>query len=268
MLSVFRPSDVAKIRNNYAHDCIYQIIRDSSIGCCERTKEYSLRPEQIFVEVIHLIDELKQEQQDVDWDHLYRNIMQDYELLDKTIPQKELETIAGTIVCVLASFMAVSIPYFYHHDLAQLLFSQLNSKDAKPPMDALEEIMDTIEQHDQRIAQWMADYMETDEFISDAFESYFNPAPIADGEQPTHIRFSSTATNEQRAEFNSLIRSMISREKQRGLAGNLKTYLRSQAAERIIILSGKQTDIYNDLKTFFEYKQSYSAFMEAEPQIP
>ncbi len=268
MLSAFRPSDVANIRKSYAQDIIYQIICEASIGCCDIPKVYALRPEQIFVEVIHLIDELKQEQQDIAWRNLYHNIRQDYELLDKTIPQKELDTIAGTIICVLASFLAVSTPYFYHHDLAQMLFLQLHAKDVHPPMEALENMMDIIERHDKRIAQWIDGYMETDEFISDAFEPYFNPTSISDGKQPTHIRFTSTATNDQRAEFKSIMHSIVTREKKRGMAEDIKRFLKNQKMEKVIELIGTETDIWNDLREFFGYPQSYSTFMGANPKLP
>ena len=51
------------------------------------------------------------------------------------------------------------------------------------------------------------------------------------------------------------------------MAGEIKSLLRTYSMDDIIILSGTDKDIYQDLHDNYGYTQSYSAFMDAAPKL-
>ncbi|MBO4250907.1 MAG: hypothetical protein J5884_06575 [Paludibacteraceae bacterium] len=217
--------------------------------------------EQVFVEVGYLLDELKQEQQDVQWENLFRNIRQDFHVQDTSVPDHELDCIAITIVYTLASILAVSYPMFYHKLSEQLMLQVVKIKSVVP-QSALDNLMDGIEKYDKAIAQWLKKYMESDAFMSDVFASYLSSNQIIEG---THIRFTKTATIDQRAEFTSILHRIISSGKKQGLAGDIRAHLNRNIEDSIIEISGYDKDIYNELVAYWGYKQRYNTFMDANP---
>lgn len=262
MLNVFLTRDVADIRQRYADNLLYNIIRNVSFSCCEIPRAYTLTPEQVFVEVMYWLDELKQEQQDVHWDLLYRSIKKDYRLQDKSIPENELDCIASTIVCILASILIVATPNFYHW-LAELLMKQIYLPENQVPESELEQLMDGIETHDKDIAHWLDDYMASDKFLSNDFMTYFAP----NGIEGKYIQFTSTATNAQRAEFKSIIKSIISQNRKQGIAEDIKTYLKKSKDDGVIILKGKEINIFKELQTQYGFNKSRSTFFYAKPKL-
>ena len=263
MLSKLRANEVAKIRNGFSDNLLYKTIREACLSCCEIPKVYPLCQEQVFVEVCYLLDELKQEQQDVQWTNLYRNIRQDYHIQNTSIPDNELDCIAITIIYALASVLVVSYPTFYHQ-LAQSLFLQVVKVKSTIPQNALDSLMDGIEKHDKAIAQWLKEYMETDEFVSDMITSYFTPAQTIEGK---FIRFTKTATIEQRAEFTSVLHNIISAEKKQGKAGDIRSFLNESIRNEVIEISGSDKDIHTQLTDMWGYTQQYNTFMNAEPKL-
>lgn len=265
MLSRFQTNDIAKIRNNYSRHILYNTLNNACLACCEEVKSYSLRPEQIFVEIVYLIDELKQQQEDVTWGKLYRSIRQDYQMQD-AIADDDLERVVTTIICALASILAVSYTTFYHQ-LAQILLAQIVKPKTLLSPKALDELMDGIEAKSASVAEWMKIYMESDTFESDAFREYFSPVAETDKGTPKHIQFTATATSEQKSEFKSLITRILTQEKKHGMAGTIKCLLNKYVGDGILILFGTEKDVYNDLTIFYEYKQVYSTFSCAKPKL-
>ena len=264
MLSRLQPNEIAKIRNGFSDNPLYKSIKEACLSCCEIPKVYPLSKEQVFVEVGYLLDELKQEQQDVQWKNLFRNIRQDFHVQNTAIPDQELDCIALTIVYTLASIMAVSYPTFYHK-LAEQLMLQVVKIKSVVPQSALDNLMDGVEKQDNAIAQWLKDYMESDVFISDTFASYLSLGQIVEG---THIRFAKTATIDQRAEFTSILHTIIEKGKKKGKAGEIRTFIKKSIVDNVIEVNGSDKDIYNELVTNWGYSQGYNTFMEAEPKLP
>ena len=171
MLTKLQPNDIANIRNRYSDNVLFKAIREACLSCCEIPKVYPLCQEQVFVEVVSLMDELKQEQQDVHWENLFRNIRQDYHLQNTTVPDKELDCITITIVYALASILAVSYISLYHRLAEKLMLQCISHKSAVSP-EALDSLMDGIEKYDNEIAEWLRNYMDTNEFLSDKITAY------------------------------------------------------------------------------------------------
>lgn len=262
MLSRLRPNDIANIRNRYSDNVLFKAIREACLSCCEIPKVYPLCQEQVFVEVMSLLDELKQEQQDIHWENLFRNIRQDYHLQNTAIPDIELDCIVVTIVYSLASVLTVSYTSFYHRLAEKLLMQVVNIKSV--PQTALDNLMDGIEKHDKEIAEWLRGYMETDEFISDKIKSLFLPTQTREGK---YIRFTRTATIDQQAEFTSLLHRIISGGKKQGIAGDIRNHLNKNITDGIIEISGTDKDIHSELVADWGYEQRYNTFMNAEPKM-
>lgn len=182
MVNAFRPKHLTEIRKAYSSHILYQAIFDACCSCCEITEKYQLRQEQIFAEVIYLIDQLKANQQDIQWDKLYRNTRQDFKLQNTSIPAKELDCITATIIGTLASVLATSHIEFYQ-DLAKSLFRQIYLPENNVPEQQLEEMMDGLEKYDAQIAQCLTNYMQSEEFIFDDIQQSFSTIPSYD-EQP------------------------------------------------------------------------------------
>ena len=150
MVNAFRPKHLTEIRKAYSTHILYQAIFDACCSCCEITEKYQLRQEQIFAEVIYLIDQLKANQQDIQWDKLYRNTRQDFKMQNSSIPAKELDCITATIIGTLASILATSHIEFYQ-ELAKSLFRQIYLPENNVPEQQLEEMMDGLEKYDAQI---------------------------------------------------------------------------------------------------------------------
>ena len=262
MLNVFLPRDVADIRQRYAGEMLYNIIRKATFPCCEIPRVYTFTPEQVFVELIYWLDELKQQQQDIQWELLYRSIKKDYRMHDKSIPEMELDCIACTIVCSLASILTVATPAFYNR-LAEMLMKQIYLPENHVPETELEQLMDGIEDNDKNIACWLDEYMASNKFLSDEFVTYFTPNSI-EGE---YIQFTSTASNPQRAEFKSTLKRIISQNYTQGKAADVKAYLKKSKDDDVIVLKGTDADIFRELQTYYDLKVSRSAFFYAEPKL-
>lgn len=263
MLTKLQTNEIAKIRNGFSDHLLYKTIKDACLECCEIPKVYPLCQEQVFVEVCYLLDELKQKQQDVQWGNLYRNIRQDYHVQNTSIPDNELNCIAITIVYALASILAVSYPSFYHK-LAESLLLQVVKIKFAVPQSALNNLMDEFEKCDKTIAQWLKEYMESDEFISDVFTSYFTPAQTKKGK---YICFTISATIDQRADFTSILNGIIYANKTRGKAGEIRSFLNKSIRDGVIEISGFDKDIFKELVDNWGYKQQYNTFMAAEPKL-
>lgn len=263
MLSRLQPNEIAKIRNAFCDHIVYKSISEACLSCCERPKVYPLCQEQVFVEVCFLLDELKQNQKDVQWRNLFRNIRQDYHLQNTAVPDTELDCIALTIVYALASILAVSYPVLYH-ELAELLFLQTVKVKSVVPQDALDNLMNGIEKYGTTIAKWLKDYMDSDSFVSDKITSYIAPPQTIKG---TYIRFTKTATIEQQAEFTSLLNRIITEKKTKGKAADIRYLLNKYISDNIIEISGTEKDIYDELVAIWGYNQQYNTFMAAEPKL-
>lgn len=255
MLSAFQRKDVVNIRNNYSTSLLYITLRCACAECCDRPQSYLFTEEQVFVEVSYWLDELKQEQQDVMWDDLYRTIRKDYRIQDTSIPEEELDYITSTIVCALASILTISIHRFYH-GLAEKLFIQASHNVPESFEGALDKLIDGIENHDVELRQWLDDYMQSDEFISNDFLYYFSPVETIG----KHIVFTKQATNEQRAEFISVIKKEANSSKTHGKTVRIKAILVKYRSDEVIELIGKDSDIFEELNTIYKANISHSAF--------
>ena len=264
MLSRLQPNDIDKIRTIYSDNVLYKAIKEACLSCCEIPKVYPLCQEQVFVEVVSLLDELKQEQQDVHWENLFRNIRQDYHLQNTTVPDKELDCITITIIYALASILAVSYISLYHRLAEKLMLQCISHKSAVSP-EALDSLMDGIEKYDNEIAEWLRNYMDTNEFLSDKITAYIMPPQTIEGK---YISFTKSATIDQQAVFTATLHTIISGGKKKGLAADIRFHLKSAFNDGIIELVGSDKDIYNELVTNWGYSQGYNTFMEAEPKLP
>ena len=110
--------------------------------------------------------------------------------------------------------------------------------------------------------------MNSDEFISETFESLFTDISSKTGKGgPKHIKFVASASPELKKEFMETLQRAIDDESNYGKAQKIKKYLRFYKNENVIELIGNEKAVYADLRTYWGYKQAYNTFSSAEPKL-
>ena len=264
MLNILLPKDLANIRNNFASHPLFVAIQDACGECCSVPKSCKIRPEHVFVEVVTLLDELKENQEAADWSDLHFRITQDYNYINPDISDDELDCIASIVCTTLAAILVMSIPRVYHNR-AELLLQQSFAHDIEVPRDKLYALCDMMEAHDGQLKPWIEEYMNSDELTSEVFESLF-----ADSEDktPQHIKIVPGVSGALRVEFKNALRHAIDAESNYGKAKKVKGILSYYSNEDVIELIGDEIDIYNDLHDYFGYNQSDKTFYAADPKLP
>ncbi len=268
MLSKLLPKDLANIRNRFASNPLFLAIQDACGDCCAIPQYFQFRQEHVFIEVITLLDFLKENQNDTDWSRLYNQITQDYRYLDSKIPNDELECIAAIVCTTLASILVMSIPRDYH-EIGESLLQQVFAHNNDVPREALYDLCDRMEQHEEQLKGWLEEYIDSDNFISEAFESLFADTEIAtDKGNPKHIKFKVGASTTLRKECMESLQNAINADSNYAKAKKVKSILYYYSnSDDVLELSGTEMDIYNDLCEFWGYKQAYNTFSLAEPKL-
>lgn len=267
MLSKLRSANLADIRNNYATHPLFIAIQDACLDICTLPQTFQFRPEHVFVEVLTLLDHLKENQEDTNWSRLNTVIKQDYRFLDSSIPADELSRIAATIDCTLASILVLSTPRLYH-TLGESLLQQAFAHDNDIPREPLFNLCDTMEAHADQLLTWFNAYMQSDSFDSDAFRPFFESTdlPTANG-TPIHITFVAGVDSKMREEFTSMLRLAATSEQNWGKAGRVKRILRNYRDDNVVELTGTEKDLYDDLCRCFGYNQDIKSFYGAKPKL-
>lgn len=267
MLNILLPKDLADIRNNFATHPLFLAIKDACGECCSVPKYFKFRPEHVFVEVITLLDELKENQNDTDWSDLHFRITEDYDYVNPDIPDDDLNCIASIICTTLAAILVMSIPRVYH-DRAGLLLQQSFAHDIEVPRDKLYVLCDKMEAHDGQLKPWIEEYISSDEFISEVFESLFKDVDVKTPQgSPQHIKFVNGVKVELKKEFKEALQHAIDADSNYRKAKKVKGILSYYKGEEVIELSGTEIDIYNDLHDYFGYNQSDKTFYAADPKL-
>lgn len=267
MLKILLPKDLENIRARFAEHPLLVAIQDACYDSCSIPQYFQFRSEHVFVEVIFLLDELKEKQIDVDWSKLHFRITQDYKYLDHDIPDNDLDCIASIICTTLASILTISV-YGVYHDIAKMLFQQAFAHDLNIPRDKLFELCDRIEENEEQLSQWIEEYIQSEEFTSEVFESLFaNTNLQTELGFSEHIQFVSGISVKLRNEFLGALKRTINNESNYGKAKKVKGLLLYYKNEGVIELKGTESDIYKDLKKYFGYNQSESTFYAAEPKL-
>lgn len=268
MLSKLLPKDLAKIRVSFASHPLFVAIQDACGDCCAIPRYFQFRQEHVFIEVITLVDFLKENQGDTDWRRLYNQIIQDYRYLDSKIPDEELACIAAIICITLATILVMSVPRVYH-EMGESLLQQVFAHDNNVPREGLYDLCDRMEEHEEQLKVWIDEYIESDDYISEAFESLFADTEIkTDKGSPQHIRFKAGVSTTLRQECMESLQKAINAESNYGKAKKIKGILYYYSSnDDVLELSGKEMDIYNDLCEYWGYQQAYNTFSLAEPKL-
>lgn len=267
MLNKLQPRKLAEIRSKFGGHPLFAVINNACCDCCAIPKIFQFRPEHVFIEVVTLVDVLKENQQEINWSKLYSQTKQDYLYMDSDIPNDELDCIAAIVCTTLASLLVMSLPRFYH-ETGEMLLQQVFAHDNKIPRDELYALCDDIEKYEPQLQSWMEEYMQSDEFLSIAFEElYADTVMSTEQGKPTHIRFVEGVSVVLRQECLDSLRNAINSKKNWGKAATIKNLLLFYKNEDVIILDGTEIDIYNDLYTFWGYRQSDKTFYAAKPKL-
>jgi len=266
MLNISKPKDIALIRENYSTHPLFITLRDACTGCCDLTRTYDLRPEQLFVDVIHLLDEWKHHDGNVDWSNLYRLLKQDYHLIDKNISDNDLSIIASTIVTTLGNILTAYFSYYKNlafWTIAQSLLLQPTDQYISIPQQSKDEIAKGIIRHNHELITWLDNYLHSATYLSASINNLFNNIGNSDV-NARHIVFTTTATTQQREEFiSTLLRLAKAKKGTKGTAEKVKKLLIKYHSDGIIKLIAPIDGIYDDLVNIYGYKQSRSGFYDS-----
>lgn len=266
MLSKLPPRKLAGIRNKFDNHPLFVALQETCSDCCALNSVFQFRPEHVFIEVISLVDMLREKQEDIVWTKLFRQIRQDYKYLDSSIPDKELNCISAIICTTLSSVLVMSIPIFYHK-IGEQLMQQVFAHDNDVPRESLYELCDSMEKYEKKIKEWFEEYIQSNDFISVEFDELYSDTDLhTELGEPTHIRFIENVDVCLRQEFLEKLRNAIASKQEWGKAGRVKSILYHYEIE-VIILEGSEMDIYNDLHTYYGYNQSYKTFSAAKPKL-
>lgn len=267
MLNIAKPKDIALIRENFSNNPLFITLQDACCACCEIPRTYDLRPEQIFVDVIHLLDECKRLNANVEWNNLYRQIRQDYHLLNKDISNDDLCIIASTILTTLGTILTAYFAYYQnltYWTIAQSLLIQPAEDQPTIPQQAKNELTQGIVRHNQDLTTWLDNYLQSTDYISTQINDLYNNLDPLASNRPKHIVIVSEASQQQRGEFQSIMLRLCNAPKgKKGVAANVKNYLIKAHRDGIILLHGPIDSIYDDLVNFYGYQQSRSGFYDA-----
>ena len=267
MLNIAKPKDIALIRDNFSTNPLFITLQDACSACCEIPRTYDLRPEQIFVDVIHLLDECKRLNANVEWNNLYRQIRQDYHLLNKDISNDDLCIIASTILTTLGTILTAHFAYYQnltYWTIAQSLLIQPADDQPTIPQQAKNELNQGIVRHNQDLTTWLNNYLQSSDYISTQINDLYNNLDPLAFNRPKHIVIVPEASPQQREEFQSIMLRLCNAPKgKKGVAAKVKNYLIKAHRDGIIRLIGPIDAIYDDLVTFYGYQQSRSGFYDA-----
>lgn len=267
MLNIAKPKDIALIRENFSTNPLFITLQDACSACCEIPRTYALRPEQIFVDVIHLLDECKRLNAKVEWDKLYQHIKQDYQLINKDISNDDLGIIASTITTTLGTILTAHFAYYKnltYWTIAQSLLTQPTDDQPTIPRQAKDELTKGVIRHNHDLTTWLDNYLQSSDYISTQINDLYNNLDPLSANRPTHIVFVKEASLKQRGEFRSIMLRLCNAPKgKKGVAAEVKNYLIKAHRDGIILLHGPIDSIYDDLVNFYGYQQSRSGFYDA-----
>lgn len=267
MLNIAKPKDIALIRDSFSTNPLFITLQDACSACCDIPRTYALRPEQIFVDVIYLLDECKRLNANVEWNNLYRQIRQDYQLINKDISNDDLGIIASTIITTLGTILTAHFAYYKnltYWTIAQSLLTQPTDDQITIPRQAKDELTQGIVRHNQDLTTWLNNYLQSTDYISTQINDLYNNLDPLSANRPKHIVIVSEAPQQQRGEFQSIMLRLCNAPKgKKGVAAKVKNYLIKAHRDGIIRLIGPIDSIYDDLVKFYGYQQSRSGFYDA-----
>lgn len=163
-------NSIEKIKRDFRDHLLYTVISNSFPHAI--SGRYALSAEQTFVEVVNLLDILKEKQEDIQWDDLY-NYLQDECLRScEDVSDKELHAVASVIIVTLAAVLLYS-PFGIYKKIGKSLLQQYDHQNTiDEQRQKINRMAAGLDTHMKSICFWMQEYMQSAEFLSIALEKY------------------------------------------------------------------------------------------------
>lgn len=167
MLNKLTKQQIVNLRSSWAGAELYKAIRTCTIDFCKASNYYGISAEQLFVEVIMLVDEMKSG--NPDWGTLYERIRQDYHLQDNLIEPDELHLIVSCILSIVF-YISQSSEQIRFNRMGEELMNQVfrNSSQYKVEIYQLLNNLDDQE----GLSNWIEQYLLSDEKWSERLTEY------------------------------------------------------------------------------------------------
>lgn len=162
-----------RIKNRFLHHPILAIIKKTEVDWYVFMPNYRLSAEQVFCEVIQLLDQLKKQHR-VEWDRLYKQLSVDYlQSSPITLDNSEIDDMVTIIMVALFSTLGLS-----NSTKAQSLARQLADQCAESNKGYFRRytvLFDTFDQSANEVENWIDSYLTSKEYLSDQLELLIHP---------------------------------------------------------------------------------------------
>ena len=164
-------SSIEKIRADFETHILYVAINSAFPRAI--SGRYALSAEQVFVEVVKLLDILKRQQEDVQWDDLYEYLEDECSRSCKDIRDDELHAIVSTIIMALSPILLYA-PYRHYKHLGKSLMEQhLEKNSFVEQRQKIERMVGAMDRKMRELREWLVEYMNTEGFLSQRLKTYY-----------------------------------------------------------------------------------------------
>lgn len=165
-----------EIRNKYAQHVVYNVIKATERSWFNLVPSYRLSAEQVFCEVMLLIDEVKYEQYDFQYENVYSNLSIEYRQEADDVSNDEINNIVSIIVATFFSILGTSEYNAYRSFASELATICIrNNKGLRHQCSGIFTIFD---QSCTEIGNWLDnEYMheQNQEYISEDLQRIVSP---------------------------------------------------------------------------------------------
>ena len=255
MLYKLQPNDIARIREAYKdRHLLYDVL---SVACKpfeRQTGVIMLSPEEVFVQVAAIIDNVKQKQQDTPVGGIWEELYSDYQRLFPSASKKEICTAVSVIVGCAFALLYSSNLYLYH-DLAKQLTAPAYN-DFPTAYRVIDAVIDKMPDNDN-LVKWYADYIDTDEFLSDELKNYYDLLKQDISTEHTFAFYSSYVSEITIPDIENKLRQAAVQ----GATDIVKVFNTHTSA--FDFTTATDRDIERELRTYYGFSKTYDSLNDA-----
>lgn len=254
----FLPNSIEKIRKDYSSEILYAAIRTSFPRAI--TGKYALSPEQTFVEVIQLLDELKELQTVIEWNDLYGRLQDDCNRSCSDISEYELHAVVSIIIVALAAVLLYS-PYRFYLNTGKSLIKQYNVQNTyNEQRQKIDRMVEAMDKAHVEIRTWLISYMQSAEFLSSALKPYYEQEPV----KTFAHRFKYLKEEVDRDSVYQLETALHEAAEKKYPAKEMVVVLKKNVSI-LNIMGVAINEVYNELHAYYNLNQTYVTFSSHYP---
>lgn len=175
-----RRNERAAVRDNYAEHPLWLLLQTPARKVEGEMKLFRLSAEELFMETVRILDDIKENPKDasIRMQGLWDEVFCDMRDLDTADAQEEELALAATEVVFAVMFTLSVISDALYTKLTAVLMCQLVERDASDTDHLQKEYaISMIRMGEERLRSFIADYMQSDEWLSSEIEDLLENVP-------------------------------------------------------------------------------------------